>query len=706
VTPRLVIATGLPGTGGEVATAAAVAVAAAGLDQGGERAALLVEAAGDRRRGPTMLASQGARRLEEALRGEGLEAAARGALCWLRLDADGEDPLAGLRGAVGAAGGGARAAIAVLPPPLWRPALEDERLRVAGGLLRATLPDQRSLAALAVRELGAAGARARIVGKAPGVVAARRAVAGLDPGGATGVRARRLAAGLLAPRPARPVGPLAGETPDGLNSWRVDALPTKAPGDGPGHRRGDAVDESRGSIRPGPVAGQRGQALPLVLGAAAAAVICALLLVALGGAVTGAARAQRVADLAAISAARAMRDDYGRLFAPARLPDGALNPRHLAKELYLERASAAAREAAQRNGADARRIRVTFPDRRSFAPLRARVAVVADLEPPGSLAGRRPRRHGVEASAEATLAPPAASDDAGSRGPAQTTGDEYSGPLAYRQGKPMRPDVASAFDRLEAAARRAGVSLVITSAYRSNAEQAELFARNPDPRWVAPPGRSLHRCATELDLGPPGAYGWLAANAPRFGFLRRYSWEPWHFGFTRGPAPCSAEGNRASRGDGGDGGDGRLAASGLPSYVPARFRPAIASAASRHGVSAALLAAQLLAESNFNPFAVSRAGAQGIAQFMPGTAAQYGLRDPFDPDASIDAQARLMSDLLGRFGSVPLALAAYNAGPAPVAACSCVPSYPETQAYVAKILGLLDGAGELAAPTLEVRLVS
>jgi LAS superfamily LD-carboxypeptidase LdcB len=45
---------------------------------------------------------------------------------------------------------------------------------------------------------------------------------------------------------------------------------------------------------------------------------------------------------------------------------------------------------------------------------------------------------------------------------------------------------------------------------------------------VAPPGESLHRYATELDLGPPGAYPWLAANAPRFGFLQRYSWEPWH----------------------------------------------------------------------------------------------------------------------------------------------------------------------------------
>ena len=64
-----------------------------------------------------------------------------------------------------------------------------------------------------------------------------------------------------------------------------------------------------------------------------------------------------------------------------------------------------------------------------------------------------------------------------------------------------------------------------------------------------------------------------------------------------------------------------------------------------------------------------------------------------------------MSDLLRQFGAVPLALAAYNAGPAPVAACGCVPDYPETQAYVARILALMDGAGERVVP-LEVRLVA
>jgi soluble lytic murein transglycosylase-like protein len=94
---------------------------------------------------------------------------------------------------------------------------------------------------------------------------------------------------------------------------------------------------------------------------------------------------------------------------------------------------------------------------------------------------------------------------------------------------------------------------------------------------------------------------------------------------------------------------------------------------------------------------------------MPGTARQYGLRDPLDAAAAIDAQAHLMRDLLRRFAAVPLALAAYNAGPGPVAACGCVPPIPETLQYVADILALLQGAGDPAgagAATLDVRLVS
>ena len=68
-----------------------------------------------------------------------------------------------------------------------------------------------------------------------------------------------------------------------------------------------------------------------------------------------------------------------------------------------------------------------------------------------------------------------------------------------------------------------------------------MFAAHPDPKWVAPPGQSLHRLGTELDLGPAGAYGWLARNAERFHFVQRYSWEPWHYETRLGTSISVAE---------------------------------------------------------------------------------------------------------------------------------------------------------------------
>ena len=64
-----------------------------------------------------------------------------------------------------------------------------------------------------------------------------------------------------------------------------------------------------------------------------------------------------------------------------------------------------------------------------------------------------------------------------------------------------------------------------------------------------------------------------------------------------------------------------------------------------------------------------------------------------------------MRDLLRRFAAMPLALAAYNAGPGAVSACGCVPKLPETRGYVAAILGLMGGAGDVSGGTLAVRLV-
>jgi hypothetical protein len=439
--------------------------------------------------------------------------------------------------------------------------------------------------------------------------------------------------------------------------------------------------------------GESGQALILALGGVFVLLAGALALVAIAGAITGKGRVQRAADLAAVSAARSMRDDLPRLLSPPMLANGLPNPVHLDKPAYLARARNAAVDTGRANGVDPARLRINFPDRGSFAPLRIRAEVLADLEVSGG-------RQRVEAWAIAEAAAPAGAATGAAR---MASGGGYSGPLVIRDGEGMRPDAGAAFDRMDAAARADGVSLIVVSGFRSDAEQAELFAAHPDPTWVAPPGHSLHRCATELDLGPDAAYAWLAANAGRFGFVQRYSWEAWHYGYDAGPPPCSTAGNSALTGGGGISGANTMK---LPAFVPAQFRAPILRSAARWGVSPALLGGQLMAESGFDPNAGSPAGAQGIAQFLPSTAAAYGLADPFDPVAAIDAEAHLMSDLLRQFGSPELALAAYNAGPAPVEACRCVPAYPETRAYVTRILALLGGAGALLLPSFEVRLVA
>jgi transglycosylase-like protein with SLT domain/D-alanyl-D-alanine carboxypeptidase-like protein/putative Flp pilus-assembly TadE/G-like protein len=432
-------------------------------------------------------------------------------------------------------------------------------------------------------------------------------------------------------------------------------------------------------------ASQRGQVLLVALGAVFALMLGAGVLAALGGALARKGRLQRAVDLAAVSAARSMHDDFDRLFEPAFI-DGRPNPRHLSRPTYLARARDAALAAGRHNGLGLRPSDISFPGGRG-APTRVKVKAERKLPAAG---GDVPAR----AAATAELSPPA-----GEPLPLEASGAGYTGSLAYRQGKPMRPDVARAFDRMEAAARMDGVRLIVNSAYRSDAEQAELFERHPDPKWVAPPGRSLHRWGTELDLGPPTAYPWLARNAGRFHFVQRYAWEPWHYGYALNPRSTPDPARGAGRP-----GDGRSA---VPAFVPAAYAAPVARAAGRFNVSASLLAAQLYVESAFDPFAVSPAGAHGIAQFMPGTARAYGLDDPFDPAAAIQAQARLMRDLLRRFGTVPLALAAYNAGPGAVAGCGCVPPYAETRAYVTRVLALMGQAGEIAPgyDGPEVRLV-
>ncbi|GGD21363.1 transglycosylase SLT domain-containing protein [Nocardioides daphniae] len=130
---------------------------------------------------------------------------------------------------------------------------------------------------------------------------------------------------------------------------------------------------------------------------------------------------------------------------------------------------------------------------------------------------------------------------------------------------------------------------------------------------------------------------------------------------------------------------------GLPADGAA-FAQLFTNAGAAHGVSPALLAAVARQESGFDPNAVSSAGAQGLMQLMPATAQGLGVTNSFDPGQAVDGAARLLRDLLDRFGSTDLALAAYNAGPGAVMRHGGIPPYQETQNYVRSIMAMLEGA--------------
>jgi hypothetical protein len=112
----------------------------------------------------------------------------------------------------------------------------------------------------------------------------------------------------------------------------------------------------------------------------------------------------------------------------------------------------------------------------------------------------------------------------------------------------------------------------------------------------------------------------------------------------------------------------------------------IRAASEKHGVDENLIHRMILVESNFNPKAVSRRSALGLMQLLPQTAAQYSVKNVFDPAQNIDGGTHYMKDLLARFhGDLTLALAAYNAGPQMVQRYGGIPPFPETQNYVRKI---------------------
>jgi soluble lytic murein transglycosylase-like protein len=122
------------------------------------------------------------------------------------------------------------------------------------------------------------------------------------------------------------------------------------------------------------------------------------------------------------------------------------------------------------------------------------------------------------------------------------------------------------------------------------------------------------------------------------------------------------------------------------------YQSLIEESCAKYGVDPALLAGLIEQESHFDPTVGSSAGAQGLTELMPETAASLGVTDPHDPAQSIEAGARLLSEKLTEFGgNTELALAAYNAGSGAVQQYNGIPPYPETQEYVKKVLGYAAG---------------
>ena len=366
---------------------------------------------------------------------------------------------------------------------------------------------------------------------------------------------------------------------------------------------------------------------------------------------------QSAADLSALAAARAMHDAYPRVFEPpvARRRRQPAPPR--ARRLpRAGRARGAGDRGAQRRTRRARRL----PRRSARPDPRAGDRARRDR-------GRRRDAVPNTATAEAELAPPGALPGAGA-----LNGGRVPRPVrlppgqadAPRRRAGLRPHGGRRPRRRGGAARSRRPSAPTPSRRGSS-------RRTPIPKWVAPPGTSLHRLGTELDLGPPSAYGWLAANAERFHFVQRYAWEPWHFGFT-----LNAGSSSLGYGTGGDG-DGRRA----------RCRPSCRRASrrrSRARRSAGACRARCWPRSSTRSRTSTRSrarapGRSGIAQFMPATAAGYGLADPFDAERAIDAQAHLMRDLLRAFALGPARARRLQRGPARVRACGCIPPIPETR---------------------------
>jgi LAS superfamily LD-carboxypeptidase LdcB len=178
----------------------------------------------------------------------------------------------------------------------------------------------------------------------------------------------------------------------------------------------------------------------------------------------------------------------------------------------------------------------------------AATAADADPESVTEVAGETEPEGEAEAEPEAEPDPepvtnPTPRFDESTMGPgtsvkARKLRGEYSGTLVPINRTSACPNVSRAFFRMRAAAARSGVPLYVRSGFRTKKHQGRLF-RELGPVYAARPGKSLHHAASELDIvmrpgGGDNIHVWLTRNAGRFGFIQRYSWEPWHWGYVKG----------------------------------------------------------------------------------------------------------------------------------------------------------------------------
>ena len=324
-----------------------------------------------------------------------------------------------------------------------------------------------------------------------------------------------------------------------------------------------------------------------------------------------------------------MRADLPRVFEPAVLPNGAPNPRHLARRGTSRGRGPRRSPARAATGSGSAAADVAFPGG-SFAPTRVAVRCAASGE--GRVPGYRRRGSGPGASARGRGAGPGHGrlDGIGRRAGAAAAMTArsligWARPCAPTCGR-VRPHGGRRPPRRAVAVDHQRVSL--------RRRAGPPVRGQPEPEMGAPPGTSLHRYATELDLGPPGAYGWLAANARRFGFIHRYAWEAWHYGFGANPRDRAAPGPVRARGLGaarwgqrpGQTRSAELRSAPIPRSDRARG-PALERA---DGVCSRRSSTRSPAST---PSPRVPAGAQGIAQFMPGTARGLRARQPQRPRA-------------------------------------------------------------------------